>query len=454
MTTETNKEPKPEMSLALSCPLPVEEGQTAQLSVESPRTYRIFDVRMPEGAEAIGLMAGLQDVSPAAGETWSALLAREPVHVTKGQHVMVIGRNLLSETRRLTASVVVRAVDDASRAPSRASIRERTTVPATPSGRPAAEPIVRAADEPNVRFLIERAYVTYLVAYVQNGAALPRALRAAIGTSFESSGAVVDKIPAKLGSSVVVEMPAAIRAAIGASSETPGPSGSTPRTSGPRSTRWLAQSPRIGRASPPPRRSRWERSSTRAPSSATGLRGRSSSVRPSRLRPRQPHGGRVHEEQHPRPRAARGGSRGGDPRADRRRGDEPGAAPAARGRHLVTMQHLCFSGSPACSGVNPCVSCAEVTGERVLPAATIAGGLNGSLLALVHLFAQTLYQVEQRYRCGVNPANLALSKLGIPLSTVPASPEDRLALSTPRTARRGVGSSRGSRAIQASRRAS
>ena len=89
------------------------------------------------------------------------------------------------------------------------------------------------------------------------------------------------------------------------------------------------------------------------------------------------------------------------------------------------MQHLCFSGSPACSGVNPCVSCAEVTGERVLPAGTIARGLNGSLLALVHLFAQTLYQVEQRYRCGVDPANLALSKLGIPLSTVPASPEDQ-----------------------------
>lgn len=232
MTTETNKEPKPEMSLALSCPLPVEEGQTAQLFVESPRTYRIFDVRMPEGAEAIGLMAGLQDVSPAAGETWSALLAREPVHVTKGQHVMVIGRNLLSETRRLTASVVVRAVDDASRAPSRASIRERTTVPATPSGRPAAEPIVRAADEPNVRFLIERAYVTYLVAYVQNGAALPRALRAAIGTSFESSGAVVDKIPAKLGSSVVVEMPAAIRAAIGVSIRNAGPLGLHPEDVG------------------------------------------------------------------------------------------------------------------------------------------------------------------------------------------------------------------------------
>ena len=282
MTTETNKEPKPEMSLALSCPLPVEEGQTAQLFVESPRTYRIFDVRMPEGAEAIGLMAGLQDVSPAAGETWSALLAREPVHVTKGQHVMVIGRNLLSETRRLTASVVVRAVDDASRAPSRASIRERTTVPATPSGRPAAEPIVRAADEPNVRFLIERAYVTYLVAYVQNGAALPRALRAAIGTLFESSGAVVDRSPRSWARPWSSRCRRRSGRRSERRSETPGPSGSTPRTSGPRSTRWLARSPPIGRASPPPRRSRWERSSTRAPSSATGLRGRSSSVRPSR----------------------------------------------------------------------------------------------------------------------------------------------------------------------------
>lgn len=88
--------------------------------------------------------------------------------------------------------------------------------------------------------------------------------------------------------------------------------------------------------------------------------------------------------------------------------------------------HLCFSGSPACSGINPCVACAEVQAERVLPAATSAAGLNGSLLALVHLFAQALHQIEQRYRIGVDPANLALSRVGVPLSTVFATPEDQV----------------------------
>ncbi len=90
------------------------------------------------------------------------------------------------------------------------------------------------------------------------------------------------------------------------------------------------------------------------------------------------------------------------------------------------MEHLCFSGSPACSGCNPCVACAEVQAERVLPAATVAAGLNGSLLALVHVFAQTLHQIEQRYRIGVDPTNLALSRVGVPLSTVFATPQDQV----------------------------
>ena len=84
------------------------------------------------------------------------------------------------------------------------------------------------------------------------------------------------------------------------------------------------------------------------------------------------------------------------------------------------VHHLCFSGSPACSGCNPCVACADMVNERVLPAATIAAGLHGSLLALVHLFAQQLY------RMGVDPANLALSQTGVPLSTVFAKPEDQI----------------------------
>jgi hypothetical protein len=236
MTTKENptmnkSEP---LSLALSCPLPCEPGETAQLFSESPRTFRILDVVMPEGTEAIGLMAGLQDVKPAEGETWSALLVREPVHVTKGQHVMVIGRNLGSAPLRITASVPVRPVDAKEKPPvsGRSASREITSRGPEAGDRRLAEPIARSADEPSVRFLIERAYVTYIVSYIQNGAALPRALRAAIGTSFESNGAVVDRPPARLGSSVIVEMPSAIRAAIGASIRNAGPLGLHPEDVG------------------------------------------------------------------------------------------------------------------------------------------------------------------------------------------------------------------------------
>ncbi len=81
------------------------------------------------------------------------------------------------------------------------------------------------------------------------------------------------------------------------------------------------------------------------------------------------------------------------------------------------MNHLCFSGEPACSGCNPCRACAEIVHERVLPGAAVAAGLDGSLLALVHVFAQALHRV------GMDPANLAEAHAGVPLSAVFASAE-------------------------------
>ena len=76
------------------------------------------------------------------------------------------------------------------------------------------------------------------------------------------------------------------------------------------------------------------------------------------------------------------------------------------------MNHLCFSGEPACSGCNPCQACAKIVHERVLPGAAVAAGLDGSLLALVHVFAQSLHRV------GIDPANLAQAHAGVPLSAV------------------------------------
>ena len=40
--------------------------------------------------------------------------------------------------------------------------------------------------------------------------------------------------------------------------------------------------------------------------------------------------------------------------------------------------HICLSGNPACSGINPCDACHQVYTARILPKAMVAGGFNGS----------------------------------------------------------------------------
>lgn len=52
--------------------------------------------------------------------------------------------------------------------------------------------------------------------------------------------------------------------------------------------------------------------------------------------------------------------------------------------------HVCLSGSPACSGCNPCPECLHLVQDRVLPAALVAAGFNGTILQALHQCLQYL----------------------------------------------------------------
>jgi len=45
---------------------------------------------------------------------------------------------------------------------------------------------------------------------------------------------------------------------------------------------------------------------------------------------------------------------------------------------MNTPLHICLSGNPACSGINPCDACHQVYVTTILPKAMVAGGFNGS----------------------------------------------------------------------------
>lgn len=49
---------------------------------------------------------------------------------------------------------------------------------------------------------------------------------------------------------------------------------------------------------------------------------------------------------------------------------------------VVPVQHVCFSGSPACSGCNPCPECREYVQANVLPSAFLASRMSETLLML------------------------------------------------------------------------
>lgn len=70
-------------------------------------------------------------------------------------------------------------------------------------------------------------------------------------------------------------------------------------------------------------------------------------------------------------------------------------------------QHVCFSGSPACSGCNPCPECHAYVQEQVLPSAFIASRMNETLMTL-HTVIGTLLER------GVDPVR----QMGLDLSRV------------------------------------
>lgn len=45
---------------------------------------------------------------------------------------------------------------------------------------------------------------------------------------------------------------------------------------------------------------------------------------------------------------------------------------------MTDILHICLSGNPACSGINPCDACHHVYTTRILPRAMVMGGFNGS----------------------------------------------------------------------------
>lgn len=63
---------------------------------------------------------------------------------------------------------------------------------------------------------------------------------------------------------------------------------------------------------------------------------------------------------------------------------------------MNTPLHLCLSGNPACSGINPCDACHQVYVSTILPKAMVGGGFNGS-----HAQAGAFFQAYGQARAEV-----------------------------------------------------
>lgn len=86
------------------------------------------------------------------------------------------------------------------------------------------------------------------------------------------------------------------------------------------------------------------------------------------------------------------------------------------------LYHVCFSGSPVCSGCTPCEACAAEVHARVLPQAMIAAGANGALLAAAHVLADYIVR-----HLRVDPGAIVMQAIGVPLDQVMfASPEEQM----------------------------
>lgn len=74
---------------------------------------------------------------------------------------------------------------------------------------------------------------------------------------------------------------------------------------------------------------------------------------------------------------------------------------------IPPAQHVCFSGSPACSGCNPCPECQAYVQEQVLPSAFLASRMNETLVILHTVIGSLLER-------GVDPVR----QMGLDLSRV------------------------------------
>ncbi len=68
--------------------------------------------------------------------------------------------------------------------------------------------------------------------------------------------------------------------------------------------------------------------------------------------------------------------------------------------------HICLSGNPACSGINPCDACHDVWKTVILPKAMVMGGFNGSkaqAAAFFHGYALARQEVLQHLAAQIQP---------------------------------------------------
>lgn len=73
---------------------------------------------------------------------------------------------------------------------------------------------------------------------------------------------------------------------------------------------------------------------------------------------------------------------------------------------MTDALHICLSGNPACSGINPCDACHQVYTSTILPKAMVAGGFNGSraqAAAFFQAYAMARHEVLQHLASQIQP---------------------------------------------------
>lgn len=87
--------------------------------------------------------------------------------------------------------------------------------------------------------------------------------------------------------------------------------------------------------------------------------------------------------------------------------------------------HICLSGNPACSGINPCDACHQVYVSTILPKAMVMGGFNGSqaqAAAFFHGYKVARHEVLQHIASQIQPTLNGADASEAPTES-PPSPE-------------------------------